>query len=113
MLTTSCILYLALCAFATAWSQQSVTVRIWGTGGFGLPRKDAIDPFSRANRAVVEAFEQKHPNIRLAVVSDLEITGPANESGLTLAMAGGMSPDVIYVNLRKIQTYVDSLTITD
>ncbi len=88
-------------------AQSPVTVRIWGTGGFGLPRKDAIDPFSRANRAVVEAFEHKHPNIRLEVVSGLEITGPANESGLTLAMAGGMSPDVIYVNLRKIQTYVE------
>jgi ABC-type sugar transport system permease subunit/ABC-type glycerol-3-phosphate transport system substrate-binding protein len=91
----------------SATAQSPVTVKVWGTGGFGLPRKDATDPFSRANRAVVEAFEHKFPNIRLEVVSGLEITGPANESGLTLAMAGGMSPDVIYVNLRKINTYVE------
>jgi len=90
-----------------ARAQQPVTVRIWGTGGFGLPRKDATDPFNRANRAVVEAFEHKFPRIRLEVVSGLEISGPANESGLTLAMAGGMSPDVLYVNLRKLETYVE------
>src|SRR5258708_2428637 len=71
------------------------------------PSKRASDHFSRANRVVVESLEQKHPNIRLEVVSGLEITGAANESGLTLAMAGGMSPDVIYVNLRKMRTYVE------
>src|ERR1051325_9280201 len=104
-------LILSLClgvlAVQPVLAQSPVTVRVWGTGGFGLPRKDATDPFSQANRAVVEAFEHKHPEIKLEVVNGLEVSGPANESGLLMAMAGGMAPDVMYVNFRQLENYVN------
>ena len=84
-----------------------VTVRLWGTGGFAIARKDLTDPFSIANRTVIEAFERKHPEIRLEVITGLEIQGPANESGLFLAMAGGLAPDVLYVNFRQLENYIN------
>lgn len=102
------ILFLFLTVSAHAQTVTNpITVRLWGTGGFAIARKDVTDPFSRANRAVMEAFEHKHPEIRLEVITGLEITGPANESGLFLAMAGGMAPDVLYVNFRQLENYVN------
>ncbi|MEP6755464.1 MAG: sugar ABC transporter substrate-binding protein, partial [Chthonomonadales bacterium] len=90
-----------------AGAQRQTTVRLWGTGGFGIPKKDATDPFNRANRAVVEAFEKRHPEINLEIINGLEIDGPANDSQMLLAMAGGTAPDVLYVNFRQLVTYVD------
>lgn len=83
-----------------------VTVRLWGSGGFAVPRKDATDPWSRANRAVIEDFQRKHPEIRLVVATGLDVQGPANESGLLMAVAGGLAPDVMYVNFRQLESYV-------
>ena len=84
-----------------------VTVRLWGSGGFAIGRKDQTDPFSIANRAVIEAFEHKHPEIRLEQISGIDIQGPASESGLFLAMAGGLAPDVLYVNFRQLENYIN------
>ncbi len=87
-------------------AQEPVTIRLWGTGGFRIPRKDEVDPFSRANRAVIEAFQRTHPHIRIVVATGLEVQGPASESGLLMAIAGGLAPDVMYVNFRKLEAFV-------
>ncbi|MGB9620379.1 MAG: ABC transporter substrate-binding protein, partial [Armatimonadota bacterium] len=83
-----------------------VTLRLWG-GNWGIPPKDATDPWSRANRAVFERFQELHPNIRIVSASGLQVQGPASESGLLMAMAGGTAPDVFYVNFRKLHSYVE------
>jgi len=83
-----------------------VTLRLWG-GNWGIPPKDATDPWSRANRAVFERFQELHPNIRIISASGLQVQGPASESGLLMAMAGGTAPDVFYVNFRKLHSYVE------
>jgi ABC-type sugar transport system permease subunit/ABC-type glycerol-3-phosphate transport system substrate-binding protein len=90
---------------AQAAFAQPVTVRLWGSGGFAIPRKDSTDPWSRANRAVIEDFQKKHPEIRLEVATGLDVQGPANESGLLMAVAGGLSPDVMYVNFRQLENF--------
>ncbi len=79
----------------------AVTLRIGGAGGFKLPDKNATDPKSRADRAIVDAFERAHPDIRLESAQGLQIGGPAAESNLLLAFAGGTAPDVVYVNFRS------------
>ena len=83
-----------------------VTLRVGGAGGFKLPDKNATDPKSRADRAIVDAFERAHPNIRLESAQGLQIQGQAAESNLLLAFAGGSAPDVVYVNFRSSSSYV-------
>lgn len=102
------ILYLFSIANAAAFgttNKDAVTLRLWG-GNWGIPPKDATDPWRRANRSVFERFQELHPNIRIVSASGLEIQGPASESGLLMAMAGGTAPDVFYVNFRQLNTYI-------
>lgn len=84
-----------------------IVVRVGGEGGFKLPTKNATDPQSRANRAIVEAFERSHPEIQLESAQGLQISGPAAESGLLMQFAGGSAPDVVYVNFRSSATYIN------
>lgn len=109
MRKTSLVLLLLLITASLHVGAQTVanpvTVRLWGSGGFAIGRKDQTDPFSIANRAVIDAFEHKHPEIRLEQISGLDIQGPASESGLFLALAGGLAPDVLYVNFRQLENY--------
>jgi ABC-type sugar transport system permease subunit/ABC-type glycerol-3-phosphate transport system substrate-binding protein len=100
-------LLLALCLVSSSASANTpVVLRVGGAGGFHLPDKNATDPTSRANRAIVDAFERGHPNIRLESAQGLEISGPAAESNLLLEFAGGTAPDVIYVNFRSSASFI-------
>ena len=83
-----------------------VTLRLWG-GDFGIPAKDSTDPWRRAQRAVFEQFAKEHPNIIIESASGLQVQGPAAESGLLMAMAGGTAPDLFYVNFRKLHNYIN------
>jgi ABC-type sugar transport system permease subunit/ABC-type glycerol-3-phosphate transport system substrate-binding protein len=83
-----------------------VTLRLWG-GDWGIPAKDSTDPWRRAQRQVFEAFAKSHPKIQVVSSSGLQVQGPAAESGLLMAMAGGTAPDVFYVNFRKLHNYIN------
>ncbi len=107
----SLILLAALLSFVvsppvTHAQNPSVTLRVGGAGSFKLPDKNATDPKSRADRAIVDAFERAHPDIRLESAQGLQIQGQAAESNLLLAFAGGSAPDVVYVNFRSSASYV-------
>lgn len=83
-----------------------ITLRIGGAGSFKLPGKNDTAPRYRADRAIVEAFERQHPNIRLESAQGLRIQGPAAEANLLLQFAAGSAPDVVYVNFRESATYI-------
>lgn len=114
MFSVCALLLLALIAVSVsaadtppnAQGTDVVTLRLWG-GDFGIPAKDSTDPWRRAQRAVFEAFTKSHPNIVMVSSSGLQIQGPAAESGLLMAMAGGTAPDVFYVNFRKLDNYIN------
>ena len=72
---------------------------------FELPDPRHTDAYSKANLAVVQAFRELHPNIELRAFSGIRIEGMEMDSGPLLAMAGGVAPDVVYVNFRQIDTY--------
>ncbi len=91
---------------SSAAGSDVVTLRLWG-GDYGIPAKDSTDPWRRAQRQVFEAFAKSHPNINIVSSSGLQVQGPAAESGLLMAMAGGTAPDVFYVNLRKLNNYIN------
>lgn len=86
----------------------TVPLRLWGGGNWGIPPKEATDSWSRAQRAVFERFQQLHPEISIVSANGLRIdnSNPAVDSDFLLAMAGGTAPDVIYVNFRKLGSYI-------
>ncbi len=100
------LLLLRLTAPLNAQASAPLILKVGGAGGFKLPDKNATDPNSRANRAIVDAFEKSHPGIRLESAQGLQIGGPAAESNLLLAFAGGTAPDVVYVNFRSSASYI-------
>ncbi|HEX5323598.1 MAG TPA: sugar ABC transporter substrate-binding protein, partial [Capsulimonadaceae bacterium] len=103
----SCIILTLVCALSSAVCRaQIVTVRVGGAGTWTIPDKNAADPRSQADRAVIDAFEREHPNIHLANANGLQISGPAAESNILLQFAGGTAPDVVYVNFRSMENFI-------
>lgn len=84
-----------------------ITLTVGGAySGWGIPDPNASAPFERAKRAVFEAFTRKFPHIRLQRFTALNIQGPAAESGILMAFAGGAAPDIVYVNMRLMRQYI-------
>ncbi len=98
---------------------------------FDLPEPARTDPYSRAQLAGVRAFERRFPEIfaaryREKYRADPQKYGPHNWdnvevelekfSGITvegvetdlLAIAGGFAPDVLYINFRKSDNYIQN-----
>ncbi len=83
-----------------------VEVKVGGANpAWGIPDRNATAPFERARRRVFDEFSRTHPHIRLVRYTSLRIQGPASESGILLAYAGGTAPDVVYVNFRQLRNY--------
>lgn len=75
---------------------------------FELPDPRHTDANSKANLAVVQAFREKYPHIDLRAFSGIKIEGMEMDSGPLLAIAGGVAPDIIYVNFRQSDTYIQN-----
>ncbi|MBN1970899.1 MAG: extracellular solute-binding protein [Candidatus Delongbacteria bacterium] len=73
---------------------------------FELPDSRKTDPYSKAELAVVEAFKNEHPNIELKAFSGIDMEGIGMDTGPLLAIAGGVAPDILYVNFRQSDTYI-------
>ncbi|MDD3927294.1 MAG: extracellular solute-binding protein [bacterium] len=55
----------------------------------------------KADRAVLEAFKKKYPYIDITTFNGLDIDGAS-----LMAVAGGTSPDVIYLNMKGSESYI-------
>ena len=69
--------------------------------------------FAKKYRAKYEANPQKYGNhnwsnveIQLHKFSGITIEGMGMDSGPLMAIAGGVSPDILYVNFRQSDTYI-------
>ena len=80
---------------------EPVTVRV-----YSLPRAQASNPEEVAEHRIHQRFLERHPDIRLESASALRIEGDAMDAAPLMAIAGGTSPDVIYVNFRQSDTYI-------
>ncbi len=89
---------LFLCGAARA--EEPITIRV-----AMLPLKEGRDIGSRAQWAIVERFMQLHPNIRVEGFRGIEAPGLSMEGPL-MAMAGGVAPEVLYVNFRISDSYI-------
>ena len=96
------LLCIFLSIFSLAYAEQErVILKV-----FELPDPRHTDAYSKANLAVVQAFRQRYPHIELRAFSGIKIEGMEMDSGPLLAIAGGVAPDVIYVNFRQSDTYI-------
>jgi multiple sugar transport system permease protein len=98
---------LLLCGGALA-SLRAETPRKVVLKVFELPDPRKTDAYNRANLAVVEAFRQKFPNIELRAFSGIQIENMDLDAGPLMAIAGGVAPDILYVNFRQSDTYIQN-----
>ncbi len=84
-------------------NQEKVILKV-----FQLPDPKDTGAFAKADRAVIEAFKSKYPYIELRSFSGINIEGMDLDAGPLMAIAGGVSPDVIYVNFRQSDTYIQN-----
>lgn len=86
-----------------------------------LPEPGRMDVSSRADRAVVREFQRRFPDLmrpRMAAAGlptdrpiEVELRRPTGievrgVEGSLMAIAGGVAPDVLYVNFRQSDTYI-------
>ncbi len=101
---TVCFLIIMFFSCVCGWSyeaEEPVTLKL-----FEIPDSKNASPFVQADLAVIRAFQEKYPYIRLKPFSGITIQGMGMDSGALMAIAGGTSPDVIYVNFRQSETYI-------
>ncbi|OGV51450.1 MAG: hypothetical protein A2017_13275 [Lentisphaerae bacterium GWF2_44_16] len=75
---------------------------------YSIPDPKNTDPFTQADVEVFRAFCRKFPNIKPFKFSGITIQGAGMDSAPLLAIAGGNSPDVLYVNFRQSDTYIQN-----
>lgn len=98
---------LVLCACALLCSGQASAKKISLKVQF-LPTRDlAVTPDQKAILAIADAYREAHPNVELLPFEGLVVEGIGSmDSGPLMAMAGGVAPEVLYVNFRQSETYI-------
>jgi ABC-type sugar transport system permease subunit/ABC-type glycerol-3-phosphate transport system substrate-binding protein len=80
---------------------EPVTVRV-----FSLPSASHAAPGDLAAYEVLKKFHELHPSIRLQSATSLKVEGVGMDAAPLMAIAGGTSPDIVYVNFRQSDTYI-------
>ncbi|MDZ4182078.1 MAG: extracellular solute-binding protein [Candidatus Cloacimonadaceae bacterium] len=75
---------------------------------FELPDPRKTDAGTKANLAVIDAFLKKYPHIELRAYSGIKIENMDLDAGPLMAIAGGVAPDILYVNFRQSDTYIQN-----
>ena len=102
LLTTLALVGIGLVVSSPA-EDDPVIIKVWE-----LPDPKRTDAFTRSDLAVVQAFRKKFPHIELRPFSGITIEGQAMDSRPLMAIAGGVAPDVLYVNFRQSDTYIQN-----
>ena len=66
----------------------------------------ATDMRSRVEAAVIQRFLEDHPNVRIKKETNLRMGNNTMDVVPLMQIAGDISPDVIYVNFRFSETYI-------
>jgi len=96
------LIAICLLFISPAWAEEdAVTVRV-----FSLPSNRDQSPSRVADYRVMLRFLELFPHIRLESSTSLQIEGASMDAAPLMAIAGGTSPDIIYVNFRQSDTYI-------
>ena len=98
-------LFVLLTLTALAFAEEAPRVRI---KVFDLPKPGDANIVYRGERTVIDAFLAKPENehVELVPFSGLKAQGLEMEVGPLMAIAGGIAPDILYVNFRKSDSYI-------
>lgn len=72
----------------------------------GLPNEASTDPAAVAEQEVVARFREKFPGIQIQGAEGLRIQNVASEASTMMMIVGGIGPDVIRMNLRSSDTFI-------
>jgi multiple sugar transport system permease protein len=88
---------------AQSTTAKKIQLRVWG-----LPTRDqAVNPDAKATLAIADEYRRNHPNVELLPFEGLNVEGIGSmDSGPLMAMAGGVAPEVLYVNFRISETFI-------
>lgn len=92
---------MAVSAAIAAPQKEQLVLRVWQ-----LPAREDRSIPQKANWAIVQRFMELHPDIKLEGFRGITAPGLDQEVGPLLAMAGGVAPDVLYVNFRISDSYI-------
>ncbi len=90
----ACRIWFIILLLSTLAQLSAVVLKV-----FELPDPRATDAASKANAAVVQAFKKKFPHIELRAFSGIKIDKMDLDAAPLMAIAGGVAPDILYVNL--------------
>lgn len=79
---------------------------------FDYPDTNDPNPFVRAEVAVLRHFQSVNPNIVLERGAGLTVKGMELDAAPLMAIAGGVAPDIILVNFRQSDSYVQQGFLT-
>src|SRR5689334_4548099 len=88
---------------APARASQKVTLTL-----FSVPRRDLRNVDDQADLAIMNRFLELHPEVDLGGFQGVAAPGISGDSKYLLALAGGVAPDVMYVNFRQSDSYISN-----
>lgn len=101
ILKLSLLSILEIFIFSCGIAEETITLKLpW------MPDPQDTRPFAQVDLAVIRAFQEKYPHIKLRPFSGITISGMSMDSAALMAIAGGTAPDIIYVNFRQSDTYI-------
>ena len=95
---TALLFLLLVCGLAAA---EKIPLRV-----MDLPDPHSLQPENRVQLELIREFQRLHPEIELSAFSGISIRNVGAESRLMLAIAGGAAPDVLRINFRMSDTYI-------
>lgn len=83
--------------------QATIDLRAWRS-----PAYYGTGPVAEAERQIIDAFREQYPGINPVSTEGLTIPGRSRTRDMVpfMQIAGGIAPDVLYVNFRQSQTYI-------
>ena len=72
----------------------------------GLAAANSSSPGAVAESRVLAEFKRRNPDVELRAATGLKIESVGDEVLPLMMIAGGISPDILYVNFRRIDSYV-------
>jgi len=98
---------LLMSAWLTCSADATTTPAVRFSAENGVPDPYGTDAVSLANREVLRAFLEQHPDIAIDGFSIPRMENASSDSGTLMAIAAGTPPHAIYVNFRLSSTYLD------
>lgn len=97
------LMIILLLVFFTLSAQDKIVLKV-----FELPDPKKTDAYTKADLEVIKAFNKKYPYIQLQAFTGIKIEDMDLDVGPLMAIAGGVAPDILYVNFRQSDTYIQN-----